>query len=63
MHILVFGYTDIEDSYIFSGDGQTTVFPNINAPETNYLKGSAHTIVKGELYIFGGVWDGYKVKF
>ncbi|CAG5111461.1 Oidioi.mRNA.OKI2018_I69.chr2.g5768.t1.cds [Oikopleura dioica] len=61
VHILVFGFVNIVDSYIFSGDGQTIVSPNINAPETKYLQNSVHAIVKGELYIFGGIWDGYKI--
>ena len=61
VHILVFGYEDLGDSYIFSGDGLTKSSPNIFAPQTDYMKKSVSAIVKGEMYIFGTYQDDQKV--
>jgi hypothetical protein len=49
----------IDGSYLQSGDGSSQISATINAPENNYAYYSAHALVKGELHIFGGYYDGY----
>jgi hypothetical protein len=46
-----------------SGDGISQISATINAPENEYAQNAAHALVKGELHIFGGGSDGYKVLF
>ena len=53
----------IKESYLQSGDGTSQISATINAPEYNYASYAAHALVKGELHIFGGISDGYKVLF
>jgi hypothetical protein len=45
------------------GDGSSQISATINAPEKNYAYAAAHALVKGELHVFGGYYDGYKVLF
>jgi hypothetical protein len=45
------------------GDGSSRISATINAPENNYAWYAAHALVKGELHIFGGNTDSYKVLF
>jgi len=54
----------IDDSYLQSGDGSSQIFATINAPENaenNYAQYAAHALVNGELHIFGGMSDGFKI--
>jgi hypothetical protein len=44
-----------------SGDGITQNSSTILAPENNYAHNAAYALVSGELHIFGGSSDGYKV--
>jgi hypothetical protein len=60
--ILVIPYL-IDESYLQSGDGTSQISATINAPENNYAHDSAHALVKGELHVFGGRSDNYKVMF
>jgi hypothetical protein len=53
----------IDGSYLQSGDGTSQISATINAPENNYAERAAHALVKGELHIFGGAHDGFKVLF
>jgi hypothetical protein len=53
----------IDESYLQSGDGTSQISATINAPENNYAERAAHALVNGELHIFGGYYDGYKVLF
>jgi hypothetical protein len=53
----------IDGSYLQSGDGSSQTSATINAPENNYANAAAHALVKGELHIFGGYSDGFKVLF
>jgi hypothetical protein len=53
----------IDGSYLQSGDGSSQISPTINAPANNYANAAAFALVKGELHIFGGYSDGYKVLF
>jgi hypothetical protein len=60
--ILVIPYL-IDESYLQSGDGTSQISATINAPINNYAHEAAHALVKGELHIFGGYTDGYRVLF
>jgi len=54
----------IDESYLQSGDGSSQISATINAPEnaaSNYAQYAAHALVKGELHIFGGNSDSYKI--
>ena len=65
MFILVIPHL-IDESYLQSGDGSSQIYPTINAPENEdnyYAEAAAHALVNGELHIFGGYTDGYKVLF
>ena len=62
MFILVIPYF-IDKSYLQRGNGSSQISATINAPENNYAYEAAHALVKGELHIFGGTSDGYKVLF
>jgi len=44
-----------------SGDGVNQNSSTILAPENNYAHNAAYALVSGELHIFGGSSDGYKV--
>ena len=52
-----------DGSYLQSGDGISQTSPTINVPENNYAQNAAFALVNGELYIFGGYSDGFKVLF
>jgi hypothetical protein len=60
--ILVIPYF-VDKSYLQSGDGTSQINATINAPRNYYATKAAHALVKGELHIFGGVIDAYKVLF
>ena len=62
MSILVIT-NSIYESYLQSGDGISQTSATINAPQNNYAEYAAFALVKGELHIFGGYSDGYKVLF
>jgi hypothetical protein len=53
----------IDKSYLQSGDGSSQISATINAPDNKYAEYAAFALVKGELHIFGGYYDGYKVLF
>jgi hypothetical protein len=53
----------IDKSFLQSGDGSSQISATINAPENNYAYYAAHALVNGELHIFGGESDGFKVLF
>ena len=53
----------VDESYLENSDGSSQVSATINAPENNYADYAAHALVNGELHIFGGSSDGYKVQF
>jgi hypothetical protein len=44
-----------------SGDGTSQISATINAPQNDYARDAAFALVKGELHIFGGYSDNYKV--
>jgi hypothetical protein len=46
-----------------TGDGTSQISAKIKAPEQNYAYYAAHALVYGELHVFGGTVDGYKVLF
>jgi hypothetical protein len=50
-------------SYLQSGTGFSQTSRPIYAPANNYANEAAFAFVKGELHIFGGYSDGYKVLF
>jgi hypothetical protein len=52
-----------DGSYLQSGDGTSQISATINAPDNSYAYGAAFALVKGELHIFGGESDSYKVLF
>ena len=62
MFILVIP-SSIDGSYLQSGEGTSQISATINAPENDYAYHAAHALVNGELHIFGGWTDGYKVLF
>ena len=45
-----------------AGDGSSKVSAKIQAPDNEYTDESASALVNGKLFIFGGFYDGYKVK-
>jgi len=51
----------VDESYLQSGDGTSQISATINATENNYGQEAAFALVNGELHIFGGVSDGYKI--
>merc|ERR1712127_389684 len=54
----------IDESYLQSGDGSSQISATINAPENAdnyYAEYAAHALVNGELHIFGGASDSYKI--
>merc|ERR1712127_758454 len=51
----------IDESYLQSGDGSSQIYPTINAPDNYYTQNAAHALMNGELHIFGGYSDGYKI--
>ena len=53
----------VDGSYLQRGDGSSQISATINAPEYNYAYYAAFALVKGELHIFGGNSDNYKVLF
>ena len=53
----------IDDSYLQRGDGSSQISATINAPEKDYANYAAFALVKGELHVFGGGDDGYKVNY
>ena len=56
----------INESYLQSGDGSSQISATINAPENadnNYAEYAAFALVNGQLHIFGGNNDGFKVLF
>jgi hypothetical protein len=53
----------IDGTYLQSGDGTSQISATIDAPENNYAEAAALVLVNGELHIFGGLFDGYKVLF
>ena len=58
---MVLGFSDFGDSYVFSGNGLTKNSANIEAAGLDYTEDSAFAVVKGQMYIFGGLTDSYKV--
>jgi hypothetical protein len=52
----------IGESFLQSGDGTSQVAATINAP-VDYAEDVGYALVKGELHIFGGKSDGYKVLY
>jgi len=58
--ILVIPY-DVDKSYLQVGDGTSQISATINAPENDYTMDAAHALVNGELHIFGGYSDTYKI--
>ena len=62
MFILVITFY-VDESYLQSGDGTSQISATIDAPKNDYASDAAHALVKGELHIFGGWYDGYKVLF
>jgi len=48
-------------SYLQSGDGISQTSATINAPQNDYADYAAFALVKGELHIFGGLSDGFKI--
>ena len=60
--ILVIPYS-ISGSYLQRGDGSSQISATINAPQNDYAEDAAFALVKGELHVFGGYSDGYKVLF
>ena len=46
-----------------SGDGSSQMNATINAPDNEYADYAAPALVNGELHVFGGWSDGYKVLF
>ena len=53
----------IDESLLQSGDGTSQVSATINAPENYYCDYVAYALVNGELHIFGGLTDSFKVLF
>ena len=53
----------VDESYLQRGDGSSQISATINAPENNYAHDVATALVNGEVHIFGGRSDGYKVLF
>ena len=53
----------IRDSLLQIGDGSSQISATINAPQSNYAYNAAFALVNGELHIFGGYSDGFKVLF
>jgi hypothetical protein len=53
----------VDGSYLQSGDGTSQISATINAPDNSYADYAAFALVKGELHIFGGESDSYKVLF
>jgi hypothetical protein len=53
----------IGESYLQSGDGSSQISATINAPDGDYADDAAHALVNGELHIFGGWTNSYKVRF
>ena len=53
----------VDESYLQSGDGSSQISATINASQFDYADYAAFALVKGELHIFGGYSDGYKVLF
>merc|ERR1712127_1176015 len=51
----------IDKSYLQSGDGSSQISATINAPDNYYTHYAAHALVNGELHIFGGYSDGFKI--
>jgi hypothetical protein len=51
----------IAESYLRSGDGTSQTQATINAPANDYLKNAAHALINGELHVFGGSSDSYKI--
>jgi hypothetical protein len=52
----------IDKSYLQSGDGSSQISATINAPQNDYAQ-APYALVKGQLHIFGGISDYYKVQF
>ena len=52
-----------DKSYVQIGDGSSQTLATINAPQNDYANNAFFALVKGELHIFGGLSDGYKVLF
>jgi hypothetical protein len=50
-----------DESFLQSGDGSSRISATINAPENYYARNAAFALVNGDLHIFGGKSDGYKV--
>ena len=53
----------VDESYLQIGDGTSRISATINAPENDYTMDAAHALLNGELHIFGGYSDTYKVLF
>ena len=53
----------VDESFLQNGDGASQISTTINAPENRYAYEAAHALINGELHIFGGYYDGYKVQF
>jgi len=51
----------VSRSYLKIGDGSSRISATINAPKNNYAWDAAHALVKGQLHIFGGASDSYKI--
>jgi hypothetical protein len=54
---------NIDESYFQSGDGSSQISATINEQDDDYAYYAAFALVKGQLHIFGGDSDNYKVLF
>ena len=53
---------NLESAFTITLDGSIQTATKITAPTNDYLKYSPHALLRGEMYIFGGIHDGRKVK-
>jgi hypothetical protein len=53
----------VDQGYLQSGDGTSQNSATIDAPINRYADYAAFALVNGELHIFGGWTDYYKVQF
>ena len=55
MNVLVL-HSSLSSAYLINEDGSSKKPARINGPYNNFAVHSAFAIIKGRLYIFGGVW-------
>ncbi|CBY11329.1 unnamed protein product [Oikopleura dioica] len=53
--------SDLSASYLTSGDGSSKITAKISAPSNDYTSDAKHSLVNGEVHIFGGVTDKGKI--